>query len=250
MLMIDKLFLLLGLAVELYCVVLTIWMGPISFALPLALMGVGLMVLGGVPLFCKSGVLQAVCHKVLAPAVLAVVCVMAVSEGFVLHGVAAKSTDPVDYTIVLGAGLRGDKVPLTLRTRLQAALDADGGEMIVVAGGQGPRETVTEASAMQKWLTDAGVDPDRILMEDRSTNTHENLTFAAGIIEAHSGRSIDEVKVRIISSDFHCTRAKLLAKRLGYGEVSTYGGKTPAILVPVNHIRESMALVKSLLFDR
>ena len=241
MLIIDKIFILLGLAVEVYCVLLTVLMGPISFAVPLSVMGAGLMLVGGLPV---------IGHRVLIPAILAVFCVMAVSEGFVLYGAAAKDTSPVDYTVVLGAGLRGDKVPLTLRTRLQAALDADGGEVIVVSGGQGPRETVTEASAMKKWLIEKGVEPERLLAEDRSTDTHENLTFSAELIEAHSGKEISEVKVRIISSDFHCTRAKLLAKRLGYGEVTACGGKTPAVLVPVNHIRESMALIKSLLFDR
>lgn len=249
MLIIDKIFILLGLAIGLYCIILTVTMGPISFAVPLALAAAGLMVLGGAPLM-RLEKLTALCHRVLVPAVLAIMGIMLVSECFVIHGIAAKSTAPVDYTIVLGAGLRGDQVPLTLRTRLQAAMDADGGEMIVVSGGQGPRETVTEASAMKKWLTDRGVDPERILTEDRSTDTNENLTFSREIIEAHSGRDISELKVRIVSSDFHCTRAKLLARRLGYGEVSARGGKTPAMLVPVNHIRESMALVKSLLFDR
>ena len=249
MLIIDKIFILIGLVIAVYCVVLTTTMGPISFAVPLAMAAAGLMLLGGIPLF-RLEKLTALGHRIFIPAALVVFCIMAVSEGFVLHGIAAKSTAPVDYTIVLGAGLRGDQVPLTLRTRLQAALDADGGEFIVVSGGQGPRETVTEASAMKKWLVSAGLDPDRVLMEDRSTDTHENLTFSREIIEAHSGKDISGLKVRIVSSDFHCTRAKLLARRLGYGEVSAAGGKTPAILVPVNHIRESMALVKSLLFDR
>ncbi|MBQ4051514.1 MAG: hypothetical protein IJD13_07770, partial [Oscillospiraceae bacterium] len=147
MLIIDKIFILLGLAVEIYCILLTVTMGPISFAVPLALMGAGLMALGGLPLIFRSGIIPLIGHRVLIPAVIAVMCVMAVSECFVLRGIAAKDHSPVDYTIILGAGLRGDKVPLTLRTRLQTALDADGGEVIVVSGGQGPRETVTEASA-------------------------------------------------------------------------------------------------------
>lgn len=249
MLIIDKIFILLGLVLEIYCIVLSVTMGPISFAVPMALMGAGLMAVGGLPLIFREGLIPLIGHRLLVPAVIAVFCIMAVSECFVLHGIAAKDVSPVDYTIVLGAGLRGDKVPLTLRTRLQAALDADGGEVIVVSGGQGPRETVTEASAMKKWLIEKGVEPERILAEDRSTDTHENLTFSAELIEAHSGKAISDVKVRIISSDFHCTRAKLLAGRLGYGKVTACGGKTPAALIPVNHIRESMALIKSLLFD-
>ena len=120
-----------------------------------------------------------------------------------------------------------------LRSRLETALALEQGEMIVVSGGQGPHETVTEAAAMAKWLSERGIPADRILLEDASTSTIENLR-----------------KVKVISSDFHCTRAAMLARRVGYGEVSAAGGHTQALLVPVNHIRESMALIKSFLFDQ
>ncbi|MDD6033944.1 MAG: YdcF family protein [Oscillospiraceae bacterium] len=247
--MLNIILALLGLIVILYCFVVTLTMGPMSFTAVLALGGLVLLAAGSLPLILKGGTVVWICRRVVMPLLLAVMAVMAVSEGFVLAGMAVRDSSPVDYTIVLGAGLRGDRVPLVLRTRLETALELEQGETIVVTGGQGPRETVTEASAMSGWLTERGLPEERIIPEDQSRNTRENLLNAAALIETDAGRPVGELRVRIVSSDFHCTRAKLLARRLGYGQVTAAGGKTPAILIPVNHVRESMALIKSLLFD-
>lgn len=250
MLILDKIFVGLGLVLVLYCLVLTVSVGPVSFAALLALGALGLIALGALPHLVKQGVLPLICHRVLTPLVLAAALLMAVSECFVLSGMASRDDRPADYLVVLGAGLRGDQVPLVLRSRLETALALEQGEKIVVSGGQGPHETVTEASAMAKWLTERGIPSERILLEEEATNTLENLRFSARLIEADAGKPVGECRIKVVSSDFHCARAQLLARRLGYGEVSAAGGATSPLMVPVNHIRESMALIKSFLFDR
>ena len=246
----DILFVILGMAAVIYCLIVTIFMGPISFAAVLAMGGLGLIAIGALPRVVKAPWADILCRRIALPLALLAMLAMAVSEGFVLAGMAQKDQSPADYIIVLGAGLRGDQVPLVLRSRLETALALEQGEMIVVSGGQGPHETVTEAAAMAKWLSERGIPADRILLEDASTSTIENLRFSARVIETQSGRPISDCKVKVISSDFHCTRAAMLARRVGYGEVSAAGGHTQALLVPVNHIRESMALIKSFLFDQ
>ena len=57
-------------------------------------------------------------------------------------------------------------------------------------------------AANAKWLEDHGVPAERILIEDRSTNTHENLAFARELIEADAGKPVWELRVKIVTSDF------------------------------------------------
>ena len=171
-------------------------------------------------------------------------------EGLVISGAVQKDRTKSDYIVVLGAGLRGDQLSLTLKQRLDAALVCEQGETIVVTGGQGWNETVPEALAMKRYLTEQGIPEERILMEDRSTNTNENLDNAKEMIEAHSGKNFSDLKVKIISSDYHCFRAKLIAKRHGYTRVTAYGAGTHPLLIPSFYIREGLALAKSFLLDR
>ncbi len=251
MTILERIFLAAGLVVLLYCLVVTVWMGPISFVPVLLAGGVGLCLLGLLPKLLPGGWVVFACRRIGMPVVLLGLVVMLVSEGFVLSGVLTAPKDGADYTLVLGAGLRGDQVTLLLRGRLETALDRWQGEKIVVSGGQGPDETVTEASAMARWLREqGGVDPSVLLLEENSRNTMENLQFSRALMEADSGKPISQLRVQIVSSDYHCTRALMLSRRAGYGEVWTAGAPTRPILVPVNHIRESMALVKSFLLDR
>ena len=98
---------------------------------------------------------------------------------------AARTDAPADcgYIVVLGAGLHGDVPSLSLRNRLDAALawlEAHPDCVAVVSGGQGPGETMTEGEAMQIWLEAKGVDPSRIIVEDRATSTMENLEYSFG----------------------------------------------------------------------
>ena len=173
-----------------------------------------------------------------------------VGEAAVVSGVLHRDEKPADYLIILGAGLREDRLSLTLKQRLDAALEAYQGEYIVVTGGQGPNEALAEGDAMAAYLMEQGVDASRILVENRSTNTHENLEFAREIIQTHSKKPVEDCKVKIITSDYHCARAILLAKRTEFSLATAYGAKTHPLLVPSFYIREGLAMVKSYLFDR
>ena len=68
--------------------------------------------------------------------------------------------------------------------------------------------------------------------------------------EADSGRDTSELRDKIVTSDFHCCRALLLARRAGYTQASGYGAPTPGWVMPSSCIREAFALVKSFLLDR
>jgi len=116
----------------------------------------------------------------------------------------------VSAVIVLGAGVNGRTPSLSLLVRLQAALDysKEHPEVpIVVSGGQGPGEDVTEARCMADWLIDHGVDRERILLEEQAVNTRQNLQFSSAILADHGIDTTDNIA--IVSSDYHLYRASL-----------------------------------------
>ena len=158
-----------------------------------------------------------------------------------------------DYILVLGAGLN-DRIPTaTLRGRLDAAIECikeDDTGYIVVSGGQVGDEDLPEAHAMSKYLQDKGVDKERIIIEDESRNTNQNFKFSKEKIEQHSNKSLDEVSVKIVTTDFHAFRSSILAKRNGYVNFDNYSSSTVWYLIPVTYTREAFAIVKSVLFDK
>lgn len=141
--------------------------------------------------------------------------------------------------VVLGAGLNGDQPSLTLIARLQTALDylnENPAAVAVVTGGQGAYETVTEASAMAKWLTRKGVDPGRVYLEDRSTDTRENLQNAREIMEREGLSG----PIAVVSNSFHLYRARILARQAGFDEVQTLSAPVPK--VPLRWLTASVYL--------
>lgn len=139
-----------------------------------------------------------------------------VTSGFVVSGSFGSADTPCDYIIVLGAGVHGTTPSLSLRERLNATLtylQENPDTLCVVTGGQGPGEDITEAACMAQWLTDKGIDPKRIIQEDKSTSTQENLTFALDLLEAHTGSR--PTSAGIVSSEYHLFWAGLMAEDLG-----------------------------------
>ncbi|MBR0507516.1 MAG: YdcF family protein [Clostridia bacterium] len=140
----------------------------------------------------------------------------------VLMGSAAKRADKVDADalIVLGAAVHGDRVTWVLSNRLDTAADylaAHPDTVCVVSGGRGDGESVTEASAMRKYLVERkGIDPDRILVEDRATSTLENFEFSGAMIEERLG---PDAKIAFVTTDFHVFRASRVAKKAGIDAV-------------------------------
>lgn len=170
-------------------------------------------------------------------------------ESFIVYHGSKNDTVQVDYLVVLGAGLWGETPSLTLRQRLDEGLKfikENPAVKVVLSGGMGPGETITEAEAMKRYLVDHGVDEKLLIKEDKSTSTKENLKFTRDLLSQIDGR--DKLRIKIITSNFHMFRAKLLAKSDGF---RAYGQPAPIhpLLVPAYYIREYMAVIKSLVFD-
>lgn len=149
-----------------------------------------------------------------------------------------------DAIIVLGAGIKGERPTTILRTRLDAAVSyhqENPAAMILVSGGQGPEEMISEAEAMAKYLVAAGVPQEKILLEDRSTSTLENFTFSKEILEKHFA---GDYKAAFISNDFHILRARGMAKAAGLAGLTHIHSLTPWYNALPCGLRESLAILK------
>lgn len=178
-------------------------------------------------------------------AVIFVICLIIAFSGFLcIYGSNDNVTYDEDALIVLGAGVHGDRVSLALRYRLDATLDyitKNPDVLIVVSGGKGFQEDVTEAYAMEKYLVDHGADPDNIIKEENASSTTENFKFSKEILD----RRFQGVtyKAAAVTNDFHIFRAVTIAKQNGL-EVTHLHGKIPWYTTVSNYIREAAAITK------
>lgn len=147
-----------------------------------------------------------------------------------------------DTIIVLGAGVNGSTPSLSMCNRLDAALaylNANPAATAIVSGGQGPGEDITEARAMADYLTAHGIDSARIVQEDRSRTTRENLENSFAILRARGGDPADGVG--IVTSEYHLYRAKRMARSLG-ADPSGIAAETTLPSMRINYfIREAFA---------
>ena len=190
----------------------------------------------------------------LAAAAVLVVCYLAflffcyLTYGFVYRRMPIRHG--VDFVVVLGAGLMGGRrVSPLLASRLERgrsvyaslapAADGQGdGPMLVVSGGKGSDERLSEAEAMANYLVEAGFPAERILKEDQSRNTEENLLFSAALMKANRPEGYRCV---VVTNDFHSYRAALIARDLGV-PAQVVGSPTAAYFLPSATIREFIAV--------
>jgi len=148
-----------------------------------------------------------------------------------------------DVVIVLGAGIRGERVTPTLAKRLDRAIEYCGKNpvaVIVVCGGQGPQEDIAEALAMERYLIDKGIPQSKIIKEEKSTSTYESFLFARKVLEPRFPHGFSAV---LITNKFHMYRASKFARYTGIS-ANRLGAPTVWYTVPVNYLREMLAVVK------
>lgn len=167
------------------------------------------------------------------------------TQCMVISGFRDNTKEGLDYIIVLGSQVKTSGPAVVTRMRLDKAYEyasANPETIIIVSGGQGSNEPASEASVMKDYLVGRGIDESRILMEDKSTNTSENLQFSASLYEGLSGSSVG-----IVSSNFHIYRALAIAKKCGYTNVTGIPADSVKLYLPNNMIRETVGLLKDFL---
>ena len=149
-----------------------------------------------------------------------------------------------DYIIVLGSGLIGDRVPPLLASRLDKAVQQfkkfGQAPLLITSGGQGSDELVSEAAAMKKYIIEThGIDPEKIIAEDQSTTTYENMLFSKKIIDEH----IPNAKGIFVSNNFHVYRASQYANKVGL-KATGVGSKTALYYLPNAFMREFIGILE------
>ncbi|MFT4296536.1 MAG: YdcF family protein [Micropruina sp.] len=168
---------------------------------------------------------------------------------FLLYGtlypaIMARRGGPVAAVVVLGSGLIRAKVPPLLAARLNRGRAlyerfANDPPVLVTSGGQGPDEPVAEGEAMASYLAEKGFPADRIVIEDRSRTTEQNLAYSAELLKQ---RDV-EGPIAAVTNNFHAFRAALLMRRLGIPGYSV-GAPTARYYWPSAVIREFIAVLR------
>ncbi len=154
-----------------------------------------------------------------------------------------------DYIIVLGAAVHGDTPSLSLVERMRAAADymkEHTDSTAIVSGGQGDDENISEAEAMYAWLTQNGIDKSRIILEDKSASTLENLENSFDIIRSRGDDP--NTATAVVTSEYHIYRAKLLAQSLGVSVGSVAAHTTYAPIMINYFIREAFGVTYQWVF--
>jgi len=155
-----------------------------------------------------------------------------------------RTNEDAEAIIVLGCKVNGEKPSRMLARRLDSAyefLAENENTICVVSGGKGDDEKISEALAMKRYLVDKGISSDRIIMEDKSVNTYENMKFSAQKLESYN---ISDVA--IVTDGFHQYRAGYIAKKYGF-TVSAVNAKNDFItrpLISTYWVREWLAITK------
>ena len=151
-----------------------------------------------------------------------------------------------EYVLVLGARILDEDTPCkVLENRLISAiiyLHKFENSKVIVSGGTGIDEPISEGYVMKKYLINHGIDKHRIFVEDLSTNTFENFKNTKQIL-----KDVDEIL--IITSKYHLFRSKILAERVGFRKIYLIGSEVNASNRQKNIIREIFAVIKSIFFD-
>lgn len=190
--------------------------------------------------------------KVLGGLVLAGVLCFGALLGQVLRGAQDNVVGDPRAMVVLGCQVKPWGPSVLLQDRLDKALEyweEYPETVIVVSGAQGPDEPSTEARAMADYLIGKGIPEEDILLEEKSHNTIQNLMYSKQLLE-EQGYDLRE-GVAVVSNGFHLTRARMLAGRAGYVNVSTLAAPSSHVPSRVKmYFREPVALVKSFILDR
>lgn len=165
-------------------------------------------------------------------------------EGLIISRFNAWPKAGADVCIILGAQMKESGPSDVLQRRLDKALEylnENPGTVVVVSGGQGGNEPVSEALGMKEYLVAKGIAEERILTEDASTNTWENLEYSAKLIDK------DRDSVVVVTNNFHVFRAMSIAEKQGYRTIEGLAASTHKGSLLNNMLREFLGVMKDFL---
>lgn len=187
--------------------------------------------------------LPAALQKITAGCLVLGILLFVIVEGLIISHYWEKGEKNLDYIIVLGAQMKENGPSAALKFRLDEAYDyliENDNTLCIVSGGQGSNEPCTEAQGMYEYLVKKGIAPERIIKEDKSTDTSENLLFSAQFLDKEDDR------VGIVTNNFHVFRGVQLAKHLGIQNVCGISARSNVYFQLNNMVREFFGIMKDL----
>ena len=207
------------------------------------------------------------------PIMLLVLLAIFVAELYILSKSGKRQpSKEADYLIILGAHVNGMIPSRALMSRIIAAYEYmkdNPSTKAVLTGGQGRGENITEAFCMKRELLELGIEEARLLIEDKSTTTEENISFGKRIIADHVSalhtivqlrdetltgnknqtdtafyRDIDKLHVTIVTNDFHTLRGMWIARKSGFKKIDSIGAPSSLIMKPHYYTREILSWIK------
>ena len=153
-----------------------------------------------------------------------------------------------DVIVVLGSGIRGEQVTAGLKNRLDTAIqycEKNPSAVIVVSGGQGPQEDITEALAMERYLLTQGIPQEKIIKEEQATSTYENFVYTKDLLDAYFDQPYT---IAYITNNYHIYRAGAIAKKAGFEDATHCAAGTPWYSVIPSCVRECIGVLKFWIF--
>ncbi len=172
--------------------------------------------------------------------IVAVWLIFLLTEGKICLAMRRNQKKVYGYLIVLGAQIRGVRITNSLKRRLDTALEylsEHPDTIVIVSGGQGKGEDIPEACAMADYLKKHGIESERIVIEDKSTSTRENLKFSARYLEDRAQ------PIGIVTNNFHVYRALQIGKQEGYTDLYGIAAGTNGVLFLNYMVREFFAII-------
>ena len=161
----------------------------------------------------KFPVLAKYTTRILTAVLILGLLVVGTTEAVIIRKSFGDPKEQVDYVVVLGAKVNKEGPSVSLWDRICAAYEyaeEHPEAILILSGGQGTDEPITEAECMFRELFWMGIDPDRLWCEGFATSTWENLHFSLDLIEEKTGQRPE--KIGVLSSEYHLFRASLFAK--------------------------------------
>lgn len=179
--------------------------------------------------------------------------VLFIGSGVLMYGMIQDGNQEgmpnADYIIILGARVRGTQMSNNLLTRVETAskyLEQNPTTKVITSGGQGKGEDISEGRAMAQYLVQHGIPRNRIIIEETSKNSDENIKNSLGIISEREGGNLSDRSIVVVSNDFHMFRATRLIRKQSGSLVKGLPSKTIWYTIPNNYVREMFAIVKYL----
>jgi uncharacterized SAM-binding protein YcdF (DUF218 family) len=158
----------------------------------------------------------------------------------IIYNMRGTPENGADYVIVLGCQVVGEYASLPLLSRGYTAiryLNRNPETKVVLSGGKGSGENISEAEALRRLFHENKIDKERILLEDQSRNTRENLFLSNELY------NLADKKVILVTSDYHMFRALSVAKKLGYANVSALPSRSQRSVLPAFLAREYVTVM-------